>query len=159
MARKGAENTFLQPLKNKLYLWQNLCCITKMENKSKLSKISYFQWFLAMENGPFLTVTSKWCDLCNNLTSTVSGSSTPGTAGRRLQSKILDMIYSRQQQTAGESYTSYQIWLHHSGLKRRGHQPKRNWTWEQSTPSLFLVTIDVGMQDFVTKSFITTKPI
>jgi hypothetical protein len=37
----------------------------------------------------------------------LSGSSTPGTVGRRSWAKILDMISSLQLQTAGEPYTLY----------------------------------------------------
>jgi hypothetical protein len=55
----------------------------------------------------------------------LSVSCTPSTVGRRLRPKILDMIGSFQQKMAGEPYTPYQIWLHHSRLKRRDHQPKK----------------------------------
>jgi hypothetical protein len=49
---------------------------------------------------------------------------------------------------AEEAHTPYLIWLHHSWLKRRGHQPKKIQTRKQSIPSLFLITVDVGRQDF-----------
>jgi hypothetical protein len=42
--------------------------------------------------------------------------------GHRLRPKILDMNGSLQRQSAGEPYTPYRIWPHHSWLKRRGHQ-------------------------------------
>jgi hypothetical protein len=51
---------------------------------------------------------------------------------------------------AREPYTSYWIWPPHSWLKRRAHKPKNNRTWEQSAPSLFLITVDVGRQNFAT---------
>jgi hypothetical protein len=38
----------------------------------------------------------------------------------------LDTIGSLQRQTAGELSTPYQIWSHHSSLKRRGLQLKKN---------------------------------
>jgi hypothetical protein len=41
-------------------------------------------------------------------------------------------------------------WLHHSRLKRRGHQPKKNYPWEWFTPSLLHPTISAGRQDFTT---------
>jgi hypothetical protein len=56
----------------------------------------------------------------------LSGSSTPGTMGYRLQPKILDTTGTLQQQMAGEPYTPYQRMPHHSRLKRRGYQPKKN---------------------------------
>jgi hypothetical protein len=56
----------------------------------------------------------------------MSGSSTPGTTGHRLWPKILDTTGSLQRQMAGEPHTSYRIRPHHSRLKRRGHQPKKN---------------------------------
>jgi hypothetical protein len=56
----------------------------------------------------------------------LSGSSNPGTVGHRLLSKILDTAGSLEQQMTGEPYTPYQIWPHHSRLKRRGHQPKKS---------------------------------
>jgi hypothetical protein len=65
------------------------------------------------------------------------GSSTLGTMGHRLKPKILDTTDSLQLQMAGEPYTPYWIWPHHSKLKTRGHQPKKNLSQEQSTPSLF----------------------
>jgi hypothetical protein len=60
----------------------------------------------------------------------VAESSTPGTMGHRLRPNILDMVGSLQQQIAREPYTPYLIWSHHLGLKRRGHQSKRNQTRE-----------------------------
>jgi hypothetical protein len=80
----------------------------------------------------------------------LSGSSTPGTTGHQLWPKILDTTGSLQRQTTVEPYTSYRIWPHHSWLKRRDHQTKKNWVREQSSPSLFLITVDVGRQDFAT---------
>jgi hypothetical protein len=56
----------------------------------------------------------------------LSGSSTLGTVSHWLQPKILDTTGSLQWQMAGEQYTPYQIKLHHSRLKRRGHQSKKN---------------------------------
>jgi hypothetical protein len=56
----------------------------------------------------------------------LSGSSTLGTAGHRLRPKILDTTGSLQWQMAGEPYTMYRIWPHHSKLQRRGHHPKKN---------------------------------
>jgi hypothetical protein len=56
----------------------------------------------------------------------VLGSSTPGTVSHRLRPKIRDKTSSLQQQKTGELYTPYQIWPHHSWLKRRSHQPKKN---------------------------------
>jgi hypothetical protein len=40
-------------------------------------------------------------------------------------------------------------WPHHSRLKWRGHQPKKNQSWKWSTPSLHLMN-SVGRQDFTT---------
>jgi hypothetical protein len=57
---------------------------------------------------------------------TLLGSSTPGTVGCLLRPKILDTTSSLQRQMVGELYTMYQIWPHHSRLKRKGHQPKKN---------------------------------
>jgi hypothetical protein len=54
------------------------------------------------------------------------GSSTSGTTGHRLQSKILDTTGSLQWQMTRESYTPYQIKPGHSRMKRRGHQTKKN---------------------------------
>jgi hypothetical protein len=51
---------------------------------------------------------------------------------------------------AGEPYTPYQICPHHSWLKRRGHQPKKNETREQSTSTLSLLAIVMGMHDLTT---------
>jgi hypothetical protein len=55
----------------------------------------------------------------------LSGSSTSGTAGCRLQPKILDTTGSLKQKMVGEPYTLYQIWPHHSRLKRRATYLKR----------------------------------
>jgi hypothetical protein len=57
-----------------------------------------------------------------------SGSCTPGTAGHRFQPKYLDIIGFLLWQTAGEPSTPYWIQLHHSWMKRRGHQLKKNKT-------------------------------
>jgi hypothetical protein len=57
-------------------------------------------------------------------------SSTLGTFGHRLHPIILDMTGSLQQQMAGEPYTPYEIRPHHSRLKGRGYQPKKNQSWE-----------------------------
>jgi hypothetical protein len=59
------------------------------------------------------------------LLSVLSRSNNTGTVGRWLRPTILDMSGSLQYQTAGEQNTSYQIWPHHSWLKRRSHQPKK----------------------------------
>jgi hypothetical protein len=56
----------------------------------------------------------------------LSGSTTSGTVGCRLRPKILDTASFLQRQMVVESYTLYWIWPHHSWLKGRGHQPKRN---------------------------------
>jgi hypothetical protein len=88
------------------------------------------------------------CSQGNQKLSNLLGSSTLGTAGHLLRHKILATSGSLQQQRAGEPYTPYQILPHHSWLNRRGHRPKK--TREQSTPSLFLITINVGRQDFMT---------
>jgi hypothetical protein len=55
----------------------------------------------------------------------LSGSCTSGTAGHRLQPKILDTIGSLQQQIAQETHTPYQICLYHSRLKRGGTNLKK----------------------------------
>jgi hypothetical protein len=55
----------------------------------------------------------------------LSGSSTPGTAGRWLRLKILDTTGSVQWQTTGEPYSLYRIWSHHSWLKRGATNLKR----------------------------------
>jgi hypothetical protein len=80
----------------------------------------------------------------------LSGSSTPGTAGHWLWPKIMNMNGSLQWQMAGESYTLYRIWLHHSKLKMTGHQPKKNYSQEQSMFLLFHPTMGLGKQDFAT---------
>jgi hypothetical protein len=54
------------------------------------------------------------------------GSSTSGTTSRQVWLKILDMTGSIQWQTIWELCAPYRIWPHHSWLKRRGHQPKKN---------------------------------
>jgi hypothetical protein len=54
------------------------------------------------------------------------GSSTLSTAVHRLRYKILATTGSLQRQTARELYTQYRIKPHHSRLKRRCHQPKKN---------------------------------
>jgi hypothetical protein len=56
----------------------------------------------------------------------LSGSSTLGTMAHQIWPKILDTTGSLQGQTAGESYTPYQIKPHHSRLKRWCHKPKKN---------------------------------
>jgi hypothetical protein len=56
----------------------------------------------------------------------MSRSSIPDTTSHRLQPKILDTAGSLQRQMTGEPYTPYWIKPHHSKLKRRGHQPKKN---------------------------------
>jgi hypothetical protein len=73
-----------------------------------------------------------------------------GTTGHQLRFKILNTIGSLQQQTVEGLYTPYQIWPHHSWLKRKGYQSKKNWIREQSTSSLFLITVDMSKQDFTT---------
>jgi hypothetical protein len=52
--------------------------------------------------------------------------STPGTVGHRLRPMILDMTGSLQWKPTGKPYTPYQIKPHHSSMKRRDHQPKKN---------------------------------
>jgi hypothetical protein len=49
-----------------------------------------------------------------------------------------------------EKHTPCTRYGHHSWLKRRGRQPKKNQTQEQSAPSHFLITIDMGRKDFTT---------
>jgi hypothetical protein len=44
-----------------------------------------------------------------------------GTTGHRLLPRNMDTTGSFQRQMVGESSTSYQIWSHHSWLKKRGH--------------------------------------
>jgi hypothetical protein len=79
------------------------------------------------------------------------GSYTPGTMGRRLRPINLNAIGSLQRQMAREPHTSYQIWPHHSWLKRRGHQPKKSKNLGPiHTVPLSLLMIDLGRQDSTT---------
>jgi hypothetical protein len=50
----------------------------------------------------------------------------PGYRGWLIVVQILDTTSSLQRQMVGELYTPYWIKPHHSMLKRRGHQPKKN---------------------------------
>jgi hypothetical protein len=56
----------------------------------------------------------------------LSGFCTPGAVDHQLRPINLDMISALQQQMAEEPSTLYRIGPHHSWLKRRGHQLKKN---------------------------------
>jgi hypothetical protein len=84
--------------------------------------------------------TAKDQDVCWVL----SGSFTPSTTDRWLRPIILYTTGSLKWKTSKEPYTPYRTWLHHSWLKRRGQQTKKNKTQEQSTLSLYSTMLDVG---------------